>query len=274
MIQIRSHDCPDCNPRVVLSLQVRTHRWFLFTSPGQDASSRHRSASSSSPSRVTRPIGCHGDQLAPPSRLWVWEKEVEENGRSKRRMEKQERLPHLLLKASLLVSCPSPISPRPLACAPQALTVPGNSVTKATRGVSSSITREITKTTNAATAATPWTAPPKATVTPTTSSTRGAAVTRGGRDKGERHQGRVGREEEGGEAEEGGTETEAFIIPTTNLISTTTTPTSTPTMHHSSPGTTLTTTACLALGSRLLHLRCCWGRGHHKRVGVLLPRRG
>lgn len=184
---------------------------------------------------------------------------------SSRRTEVEEEewrakgLHHLLL---LRVSCPSHSKLRPLACAPPALIVPGSSVTKVTRVASTTTNRATTKTTSGATAATPWTAPLKATMTVTSDT---AAVTRGDRDRGGAcRQDQEGREEVGEEVEveEGGgteteTETEASIIIITSTISSITTPTTTPIMHHSSQDLTPITTACHAPGPRPLLLTCC-----------------
>lgn len=71
----------------VSPLQVRTPPLSLFIFPGPDASSPHRSANSSSLSRVTPPTGCHGDQPAPPSRLLVWGREEGTGGSRGRREE-------------------------------------------------------------------------------------------------------------------------------------------------------------------------------------------
>lgn len=67
-------------------LQVRTPLLSLlsqFICPGLAASSLRRSVSSSSPSRVTPLIGCHGDRPAPPCRLWVWGGKKEKSRRRK-----------------------------------------------------------------------------------------------------------------------------------------------------------------------------------------------
>ncbi len=208
-------------------------------------------------------------------------------GESRGRREEKWRvklLPHLLLllRVTCLLSCPSPSSHHPLACARPALIVRGSSATKATKATkaaSTTTTRATTKTTSAATAATLWTAPPTATVTMTTTSIMEAAVTRGDQGRGGGcRPGQEGREEGGEEEEEeegeGGTETEASTIINTSTISTITIHTSTPTMHHSSQELTPTTTACRDPGSCPLLLTCCWGRGHHRGVGASPPRPG
>jgi len=229
-------------------LQVRTPQSSRFISRGPAASSPRRSASSSSPSRVTPPTGCHGDQPAPPCRLWVWGREERvKTGRRTKEGWRAKVLPHLLLPSRVsLLFCPSPSKFRPLACALPALIVPGNSVTRVTRVVSSTNPKVTTKTTSAATAATPWTVPP---MTATSSMAAATTVTRGDRDKGGGcHPGQGGREEGGGEED--------------------------PTMHHSSQDLTPTTTACHAPGPRPSLLKCSWGWGLPRSGGASARRPG
>lgn len=162
-----------------------------------------------------------------------------------RRTEEQKKmvLPHLplfhlKLSLRLLLSCPSPFHPRPLACAPQAPIELGSSVTKATR---EGLTTISMLTTSGATAATRWTAPPTV-ATMTSSMAETPTVTKGGQDiEGGSHPAE-GREEGG----EGGTETGGSILINTSTISSTPTHTSILTMHHSSQDPTLTTTVCHA----------------------------
>lgn len=181
----------------------------------------------------------------------------------------------LLLRVSLLLSCPSHSRLLSPVCAAQALIAPGNSVIRATKASTITITREATKTNSDATVATLWTAPQMAMVTRTTTGIMAQVVTRGDQDKGggcHLGQGRKEQQEEE-EEEEGGkeTETEVSIIINASNISTITIPTTAPTMHHSSPDLSPTTTACPAPGPRP-HLRTCyWVWGHHQVVGASPP---
>lgn len=232
-------------------LQVRTpllSPLSQFICPGLAASSLRRSVSSSSPSRVTPPIGCHGDRPAPPCRLWVWGGKKEKNRKRKEKEEEQGREKllhhHLLLRA--LLSCPSPSKLSPHGCAPQAHIVLGNSATKLAS-------------TSTATAATLWTAPPMATVTMTSIM---VAVTKA-------DQGRGGGDlldQEGIEEEMEGQGTE--VVPSIIITNTITTLTTPPLMHHSRLVPTHTTTACHVLEPRPLLLTCCWGLGHHRAGGA------
>lgn len=283
-------------PLLLQLFQVKTPPLSRYTSREPAASSLPRSASSSSPLRVTLPTGCPGDPLAPPCKLWVWAREEEELMLvSRRRLgeEKLQVLPHLRLphKVNSLVSCPSPSQLSLLACAPPALIVPGSSVTRATRVATTTTTRATTKTSNVVTAETPWTARHRATGATTMTSTSAAVatvVTRGDQDRGGGFPlGQGGREEEEAEEEEEEaetgteteteTETEASLIINASTISTTTTiPTTTPTMHHSSLDLTLTpiTTACRGQGPRPFLLTCYWALCRRQGCGLSTLRPG